>query len=104
MTEEKVLGLLGLAHRAGAIAAGAMQVEKALMSGRCKLLLVAVDTAAETKKQLAAVTLRTGIPSLSALTKLQMGTAVGKSPKAALAVTDPGFAGALRRMLANDGD
>ncbi len=102
MTEEKALGLLGLAHRAGALAAGAMQVEKALLSGRCKLLLIAVDTAAETKKQLAAVTLRTVVPSLNAFTKLQMGTAIGKSPKAALAVTEPGFAGAIRRMLCKD--
>jgi ribosomal protein L7Ae-like RNA K-turn-binding protein len=102
MTEEKALGLLGLAHRAGAIASGAMQVEKALLSGHCKLLLIAVDTAAETKKQLAAISLRTGVPSLNALTKLQMGTAVGKSPKAALAVTDTGFAGAIRRMLCKD--
>lgn len=103
MTEEKLLGLLGLAHRAGAIAAGAMQVEKALLSGRCQLLLIAIDSAAETKKQFSAVTLRTGIPFINVLTKLQMGTAVGKSPKAALAVTDPGFAGAIRRMLSNDG-
>ena len=40
MTDEKIAGLLGLAYRAGAIAAGAMQVEKALLSGRCQLLLI----------------------------------------------------------------
>jgi len=103
MTEEKVLGLLGLAHRAGAVASGAMQTEKALLSGRCQLLLVALDAAPETKKRLNAITMRTETPTLGALTKLQMGTAVGKSPKAALAVTDRGFAGAIRRMLSTDG-
>ncbi len=103
MTDEKIAGLLGLAYRAGAIAAGAMQVEKALLSGRCQLLLIAADTAADTKRQLVAITSRAGTPTINALTKLQMGTAVGKSPKAALAVTDPGFAAAIRRMLGNEG-
>jgi ribosomal protein L7Ae-like RNA K-turn-binding protein len=96
---EKLLGLLGLAHRAGCIAAGAMQTEKALLSGRCKLLLVAVDTATETKKRVQSMAKQTGTPTLEALTKLQMGTAVGKSPKAALAVTDSGFAGAIKSMV-----
>ncbi|MBP2667645.1 MAG: Ribosomal protein L7Ae/L30e/S12e/Gadd45 family, partial [Firmicutes bacterium] len=44
MNEDKLLGLLGLAHRAGFVASGAMQTEKALLSGRCKLLLIAADT------------------------------------------------------------
>ena len=101
MTEDKVVGLIGLAHRAGAIASGAMQTEKALLSGRCQLLLVAMDTAPETKKRLDAITMQTETPTLGALTKLQMGTAVGKSPKAALAVTDKGFAEAIKKLLAN---
>ena len=104
MNEDKILGLLGLAHRAGFVASGAMQTEKALLSGRCKLLLIAADTATETQKRLNIMVEETGTPMIKILSKLQLGNAVGKSPKAALAVTDPGFAGALRRMLANDGD
>ena len=104
MNDDKILGLLGLAHRAGCVASGAMQTEKAILSGRCKLLLIAADAAPETQKRLNIMIETAGTPMLKILSKLQLGTAVGKSPKAALAVTDPGFAGALRRMLANDGD
>ncbi|HWR28620.1 MAG TPA: ribosomal L7Ae/L30e/S12e/Gadd45 family protein [Negativicutes bacterium] len=103
MNEEKILGLLGLAHRAGFVASGAMQTEKALLSGRCKLLLVAADTAPETQKRLNILIEQTETPMLKLMSKLQLGTAVGKSPKAALAINDIGFASSLRRMVSSDG-
>ena len=99
MNEEKIIGLLGLAQRAGFIASGAMQTERALLTGRCKLLLVAVDTAADTQKRLESMTRQTNTPMFRVLTKQQMGIAIGKSHKAAIAVTDIGFAGSLRRMV-----
>ena len=102
MNEEKIFGLLGLAHRAGFIAAGAMQTERALLSGRCKLLLIAADAADETQKRLEKMTTETGTPMFRALSKLQLGMAVGKSPKAALAVNNIGFASSLRRMVSSD--
>jgi len=99
MNGEKLPSLLGLAHRAGFIACGAIQTENAVLSGRCKLLLVAVDTATETKRRIATMANLTGTPTLETLTKTQLGTAVGKSPKAALAVTDSGFASAIKRLV-----
>jgi ribosomal protein L7Ae-like RNA K-turn-binding protein len=99
MNGEKLTSLLGLAHRAGFIACGAMQIENAVISGRCKLLLVAADTATQTKKRIELMAKQTGTPTLETLTKMQLGTAVGKSPKAALAVTDIGFAGAIKRLV-----
>jgi ribosomal protein L7Ae-like RNA K-turn-binding protein len=103
MSDEKILALLGLAHRAGQIATGAMQTEKAILSGKCRLLLIAADTAPDTVRRLRAMTTENGIPTVVALTKLQLGTAVGKSPKAAVAVNDIGFATSLRRLLSSDG-
>ena len=103
MNDDKFLGLLGLAHRAGCVASGAMQTEKAVVSGRCKLLLVAADAAPETQKRLNIMIAETGIPMFRILSKLQLGTAVGKSPKAALAINDIGFASSLRRMVSSDG-
>jgi len=44
----------------------------------------------------------TGVPMLRLLTKLQLGNAVGKSPKAALAINDIGFASSLRRLVSSD--
>jgi ribosomal protein L7Ae-like RNA K-turn-binding protein len=102
MNDDKILGLLGLAHRAGFVASGAMQTEKALLSGRCKLLLVAADAAPETQKRLNLMIGETNIPVFRILSKSQLGTAVGKSPKAALAVNDIGFASSLRRMVSSD--
>lgn len=102
MSAEKVMGLLGLANRAGQISAGAMQTEKAVMTGKCKLLLIAEDVAPETLKRLTIMTEETETPTLKMFTKLQLGTAVGKSPKAALAINDTGFASSLRRMVSSD--
>ena len=102
MNEAKILGLLGLAHRAGFVAAGAMQTERSLLSGRCKLLLIAADAAEDTQKRLEKLTTETKTPMLRALSKLQLGTAVGKSPKAALAVNNIGFACSLRRMVTSE--
>lgn len=103
MNEAKIIGLLGLAHRAGCIDSGAMATERAMMSGQCQLLLVAVDVAAETQKRLEAMTRQTETPMIRVLTKLQLGAAIGKSPKAALAITDKGFAGSLKRLISSDG-
>ena len=102
MNEGKIIGLLGLAHRAGSIASGAMATERAMMSGHCRLLLVAMDVAAETQKRLDAMTKQTNTPAMRVLTKEQLGTAIGKSPKAALAITDKGFAGSLKRLISPD--
>ena len=99
MNEGKIIGLLGLAQSAGCIAAGAMATERAILSGRCKLLLIAEDTAPDTVKRLESMTGQMNVPVSRVLTKQQLGTAIGKSQKAALAVTDIGFAGSLRRMV-----
>lgn len=103
MNEAKIIGLLGLAQRAGCIASGAMATERAMVSGQCRLLLVALDVAAETQKRLDAMTEQTHTPMIRVLSKQQLGTAVGKSPKAALAITDHGFASSLKRMISADG-
>lgn len=103
MTGSKALSLMGIAHRAGFVASGAMQTEKVLLAGRCKLLVVAQDTSPETVKRIKALCDHTNTPYVVAFSKNQLGTAVGKSPKAALAITDIGFAGSLRRMISFDG-
>ena len=103
MNDDKILGLLGLAHRAGCVASGAMQTEKAILSGRCKLLLIAADAAPETQKRLNIMIETAGTPMLKILSKLQLGTAVGKSPKATVAINDIGFASSLRRLVSSDG-
>lgn len=100
--EEKIIGLLGLAFRAGAVAAGGMQVEKALLSGKSKLLLIAADTAQETRKKLILTAVQSKTPHWEGMTKIQLGSAVGKSPKAALAVTQEGFAGAIAKLISAD--
>ena len=103
MNEAKIIGLLGLAHRAGCVASGAMATERAMLTGKCQLLLVATDVAPETQKRLDAMTKQSHTHQIRMLTKEQLGTAIGKSPKAALAITDLGFASSLQRMIASDG-
>lgn len=99
VNKQKLNGLLGLAFRAGAVAAGGMQVEKALLSGRCRLLIIAVDTAADTQKKLISMAVQSNTSHREVLTKIELGCAVGKSPKAALAVTQEGFAATIDKLI-----
>ena len=49
---DKVISLLGLAERAGKIASGEFAAEKAVKTGKARLIIVAEDASDNTKKKL----------------------------------------------------
>ena len=52
MSEKDVAGALGLAQKAGKISSGDLGVKDALSGGKAKLLVIAVDAAPNTVKEL----------------------------------------------------
>lgn len=48
---DKVISLLGLAERAGKIASGEFAAEKAVKTGKARLIIVAEDASDNTKKK-----------------------------------------------------
>ena len=86
------MALLGMARRAGALAYGTGSTRRALKEGRARLILFAQD-ASETQREKVMKLLRHGrTPRATLGTREALGSAVGRAPVSAIAVTDREFA------------
>ena len=106
MNEEqrrRIAGYLGLAQRAGKIAAGDSAAKTALVKGKAELLVLAEDAADSVKAELQALA-GEEVPVLLWPDKSDLGLIVGKSRRGALALTDEGFARAILKVLATGGN
>ncbi len=99
----KVLGLLGLAKKAGQLEVGEEPTGAAARAKDARLLLIASDAADNSYRRLrhfadAGACLYAKLPC----TKDELGSALGRTSCAMVAVTDVGFAEAIARKLAED--
>lgn len=99
----KVLGLLGLAKKAGKLEVGEEPTGAAARAKDARLLLIASDAADNSYRRLkhfadAGACLYAVIPC----TKDELGGALGRTSCAMVAVTDIGFATAIAEKLAED--
>ncbi|WP_371371216.1 L7Ae/L30e/S12e/Gadd45 family ribosomal protein [Sporomusa aerivorans] len=99
MNEQKVMSVLGLAQKAGKIVSGDFAVQGALKSGKAKVLIIAKDASDATKKEYQYQADSREIATYYALSKEQMGGAIGKALRAAVAITDNGFVKPLVRAI-----
>ena len=98
--EEKIANLLGLAQRAGKLAAGGMAVEKALAGKKTVGVLLATDAAESTQKICGQKAASMNIPVRTILDRARMGRAVGHDGDiAAVAVLDAGFWRSLAKLF-----
>jgi ribosomal protein L7Ae-like RNA K-turn-binding protein len=96
-----VLGLVGLARRAGSLAAGVPATREALRGGRARLVLTAGDAA---PGQVIKVEKVLGpVPRRVLGSRASLGEALGMAPVTAVAVTDRGMAEAILRRLDEPG-
>ncbi len=95
---DKLLSLLGLARRAGKIEPGFDAAVSAARSGKACVLIAAVDISEKTVKNLRYEGDRAGIPTLRVKAGMEeLGRACGMRA-GVLAVTDKGFAKAVRNL------
>jgi ribosomal protein L7Ae-like RNA K-turn-binding protein len=80
--------LISMGQRAGKIVSGAFAVKSNINRGRVKLLLIAADAAAQSVQELNGLATARGVPVLSYGSKDDLGRLIGKSARAALAITD----------------
>ncbi len=97
MNNQQIAFALGLAQKAGRVASGDFAVRGALKAGRVTLLVIATDTAENTKKELLYLAEQAGVQVMEALTKAEMGYAIGKAQRTAVALTDENFARMLKK-------
>ncbi len=81
-------GMLGLGQRAGKLLSGDLAVKSAINRGRVKLLIIAVDAANRTQKELLGLAASKKIPTLAYGSKEELGRIIGKSPRSAVAFID----------------
>ena len=97
--QDRVLSMLGLATKAGKIASGEFSVEKAVKSNKAYLVIVSADASDNTKKMFTNMCEFYEVPLFIYGTKEELGHAMGKEMRASLAITDPGFAKSLIKLL-----
>lgn len=95
----QVHNLLGLAQRAGKIVSGEESVENALRKGKVRMLILAEDASANTSKLFNNLTKTVGVPLFVHGTKLELGLAIGKSHRSAIAITDINFVRGIKGHL-----
>lgn len=89
----KLLHFIGIAFRAGKVQKGAFLTEKAIKNGTARLVIVAEDSAENTKDKLASQCQYYGVECMITQTKEMLGRVTGGGDnRSALAITDPGFA------------
>ncbi|MCD8122125.1 MAG: ribosomal L7Ae/L30e/S12e/Gadd45 family protein [Clostridiales bacterium] len=96
---EKLLGLIGLATKAGKTVSGEFSTEKAVKNGKARLVMVSEEASANTKKMFADMCTYYKVPICYFGNKSELGRAMGKEMRASLAVVDAGFAGAVVKQM-----
>jgi ribosomal protein L7Ae-like RNA K-turn-binding protein len=99
-----VLGLLGIARRAGHIAIGFDAVKAAVTDGRVQLILLAADRSTKTEKELRYAAQGSSCPiRVLAADKEALAHALGlQKPVAVAATDDRGFAAAMLKACGTD--
>lgn len=97
--EEKVYSLLGLATRAGKIVSGDDSTLIELKKGKVSLVLVSSDASNNTKKLFNDKCSYRNIDLINFSTKLQLGLAIGKAPRAVVGIKDKNFSNKIKEYL-----
>ena len=97
MSENKILGLLGIAAKAGKLASGEFAAEQALKARKAWRTIVAEDASANTKKKFRDRCEYVRCPLLVISSKQALARAIGKGERSCIAVLDRGLAAAISR-------
>ena len=96
---QKVLGLVGLAMKAGKAASGEFMAEKAVKSGKARLVVVSVEASDNTKKMFTNMCTYYQVPIWIFGKKDELGHSMGKELRASIAVLDEGFVKAMVKQM-----
>lgn len=99
MKQNKIFSLLGLATRSRNLVSGEFMTETKVKRGEARLVIVGEDASANTKKMFENMCDFYHVPLFFYGTKEELGHAMGKEMRASLAITDEGFAEAIKKVL-----
>lgn len=91
--------ILGFAQKAGKIASGETAAEQVISRNKACLVLVARDASVGTTTKFVELCLKNKIPVFKAGSKVELGNAIGRSPRSCIAFLDNSFAAAAMEAL-----
>ena len=103
MIDNKTLGLIGLAMKAGKISFGADSVEETIVKGKTKLVIVAEEASERTQHKFKKLCEDYKIPIIIDGNIESLSKAIGKNNKAVIGVKDMNFAKSIQEKY-NGGD
>ncbi len=95
----RLAGLLGLGARGRLLVAGVEMVRDALRNGTVELLIVAEDTAENSREKLLPLATAKHVAVLEGPNAVTLGRAIGKEQVAAVGVTDRRLAKGIRELM-----
>ena len=95
---DKLLGMIGLAHRAGKVKFGVYLALSTCESGRAKLVIVPNDLGESNRRAVLAKCEACSIPLITVSEKKALGKACGKEDLASLCITDENFKSAILKI------
>jgi ribosomal protein L7Ae-like RNA K-turn-binding protein len=102
--EQKVLALLGFAQKAKKLVSGESAAEALLKKNQAKLIVLADDISANVRKKYTLWAGDQNVPLITGGPKLQLGMAIGQSPRTVIVVTDNNFAQSILHAGGMAGD
>jgi len=99
---DRVLGLLGMATRAGAVVTGTDRVREAARGGSLRFALLAEDASDNSRGKLEPLLEALNIPRVRRFARADLGAAVGKAPLSAVGVVEQPLADRLQALLRED--
>ena len=100
MNKQGVLTMLGFAQKAGKLAAGEAAVENFLKKEKIVLLIMSEELSDNRKEYWVRRAKYANISILTVdISKLDLGWAIGNSPRGIIGIMDPGMADAVRKKI-----
>lgn len=96
---DKILGLIGLAKKAGRITTGSEPCEDAIRCGISKLIIIAEDISNNGLKAICDCCTYYGVKYITYASKTDLGAAVGSEIRAVISINDEGFARAIENKI-----
>lgn len=99
MRPDRVLSMLGIAMKAGAVVSGETATEIAVKNYEAYLVILACDASKNTIKHFTDMCTYRDIPLVTYATKSELGAAIGKEYRSNMAITDEKLAQAIRDKI-----
>lgn len=99
VTKDRILKTIGLAYRAGLTTSGFEAIEMALHAGAVALLILAENGSEKQREKLRRIAKEEETKASAFATAEELGGAIGKPSRIAIAILDEGMAAKLRDQI-----